>query len=349
MSCRKFNAPRHGSLAFCPRKRSKTIRPPIRAFPKDNTSDKIHPTGFIGYKAGMTHVIRTRVVRNKNKQSVKEILDAVTIVETPANVIYGVTGYEQTGKGLNRVATVFSSHIDQGMSECKIEDTEAKIAELKKRACIIRVLVHSQPTKIPILNLKKSHTAEIQVNGGNIEQKVDWALNMFEKEINIRDVFDVNEDLDVIGVGKSRKGIRKVACIGAWHPSRVMTTVARAGGKGYHRRTEINKKVYMIGHGNEKIKTEFDLTEKPITPMGGFPHYGSIKNDFIMLKGAIVGPSKRVVTLRKSLLKQQKKSDELVIKFVDTSSKIGSGRFQTSDEKRAFYGIKKSEVVESTD
>ncbi|KAK6089224.1 hypothetical protein P3W45_001076 [Vairimorpha bombi] len=384
MSCRKFNAPRHGSLAFCPRKRSKTIRPPIRAFPKDNTSDKIHPTGFIGYKAGMTHVIRTRVVRNKNKQSVKEILDAVTIVETPANVIYGVTGYEQTGKGLNRVATVFSSHIDQGvlrrrfglkweelsakMSECKIEDTEAKIAELKKRACIIRVLVHSQPTKIPILNLKKSHTAEIQVNGGNIEQKVDWALNMFEKEINIRDVFDVNEDLDVIGVTKgkgftgvikrfgvtkqprkSRKGIRKVACIGAWHPSRVMTTVARAGGKGYHRRTEINKKVYMIGHGNEKIKTEFDLTEKPITPMGGFPHYGSIKNDFIMLKGAIVGPSKRVVTLRKSLLKQQKKSDELVIKFVDTSSKIGSGRFQTSDEKRAFYGIKKSEVVESTD
>ena len=150
MSCRKFNAPRHGSLAFCPRKRSKTIRPPIRAFPKDDCNAPIHLTGFIGYKAGMTHVIRTRTVQTKNKQSVKEILDAVTIIETPANVIYGVTGYEQTGKGLKRIATVFSSHIDQGvlrrryglkweeisakLSDCSIEDKEQKIAEQIGRA-----------------------------------------------------------------------------------------------------------------------------------------------------------------------------------------------------------------------
>lgn len=383
MSCRKFNAPRHGSLAFCPRKRSKTIRPPIRAFPKDNFNEQIHLTGFIAYKVGMTHVVRTKVVQTKNRQSVKEILDAVTIVETPANVIYGVTGYEQTGKGLKRVATVFSSHIDQGvlrrryganweevsgkLSDISSEDKEKKIEELRKKSCVIRVLVHSQPTKIPILKLKKSHTAEIQVNGGDINQKIDWAINNFEKEINVRDVFEVNENLDVIGVTKgkgfqgvvkrfgvtkqprkSRKGIRKVACIGAWHPSRVMTTVARAGGMGFHRRTEINKKVYMLGNGLENIKTEFDLTEKTITPMGGFPHYGQVRNDFIMLKGAIIGPSKRVITLRKSLL-PQKKSEDLVIKFVDTSSKIGNGRFQTTEEKKAFYGIKKSEVVESTD
>lgn len=48
---------------------------------------------------------------------------------------------------------------------------------------------------------------------------------------------------------KTHKGLRKVACIGAWHPSRVQFTVARAGQKGYHHRTEINKKIYRLGQG----------------------------------------------------------------------------------------------------
>ena len=30
--------------------------------------------------------------------------------------------------------------------------------------------------------------------------------------------------------------IFKVACIGAWHPSRIQSTVPRAGQKGYHHR-----------------------------------------------------------------------------------------------------------------
>ncbi len=46
---------------------------------------------------------------------------------------------------------------------------------------------------------------------------------------------------------KTHKGLRKVACIGAWHPARVSYTVARAGQKGYHHRTEINKKIYRMG------------------------------------------------------------------------------------------------------
>ena len=45
--------------------------------------------------------------------------------------------------------------------------------------------------------------------------------------------------------------------------------------------------------------TEYDLTEKTITPMGGFPHYGEVNNDFVMLKGCVMGPKKRVITMRK--------------------------------------------------
>ena len=50
--------------------------------------------------------------------------------------------------------------------------------------------------------------------------------------------------------------------------------------------------------------TEYDLTEKTITPMGGFPHYGEVKNDFVMIKGCCVGTKKRVITLRKVCVHQ---------------------------------------------
>ena len=48
--------------------------------------------------------------------------------------------------------------------------------------------------------------------------------------------------------------------------------------------------------------TEYDTTEKTITPMGGFPHYGEVKQDFIMIRGCCMGPKKRVITLRKVFL-----------------------------------------------
>ena len=30
--------------------------------------------------------------------------------------------------------------------------------------------------------------------------------------------------------------------------------------------------------------TDYDLADKSINPMGGFPHYGEVKHDFIMIK-----------------------------------------------------------------
>lgn len=81
-------------------------------------------------------------------------------------------------------------------------------------------------------------------------------------------------------------------------------------------------------------------TEKDITPMGGFPHYGVVKDDYLLIKGCCVGPKKRVVTLRQSLLKQTSRvaMEEIKLKFIDTSSKFGHGRFQTTQEKAKFFG-----------
>lgn len=244
---------------------------------------------------------------------------------------------------------------------------------MKKYCKVIRVIAHTQ-IRLLRKRQKKSHIMEIQLNGGTIAQKVDWARDHLEKEVKIHEVFSQDENIDTIGVTKGKgfkgvtsrwhtrklqrkthKGLRKVACIGAWHPARVSFTVARAGQKGYHHRTEINKKIYRIGkgfhkEGDKEVKnngsTEHDITEKSINPMGGFPHYGEVRQDFVMIKGCCIGPKKRVITLRKSLLAQQKRRnmENINLKFIDTSSKFGHGRFQTSEEKKNFMGTLKKDA-----
>lgn len=390
MSCRKYEAPRHGSLAYCPRKRANTVKQSLRAFPRDDASKTPHLTAFISYKVGMSHVVRvserSRPGDKKAKTTRREVFDAVTYLEAPPIVIFGVIGYVNTINGLKRKVTYITQHLNEGiirrlnknfyqnkstdvlkpfMARHASGEVSNDIEELKK-CDIIRVLVHSQCEKIKALKTKKSHILEVQINGGTVEEKVNYALENMEKEIHVRDVFDHQEIIDTVAVTKGKgvqgvtkrfgtrilprktnKGLRKVACIGAWHPSRVMWTVARAGQMGFHRRTEVNKKIYQMGNGKDMLKTEFDLTSKSVNPVGGFPHYGSINNDYLMIKGSISGPRKRVITLRKSLFINfnAKNKEEINIKFVDTSSKIGRGRFQTLDEKKAFYGATKKRVT----
>lgn len=83
--------------------------------------------------------------------------------------------------------------------------------------------------------------------------------------------------------------------------------------------------------------------------MGGFPHYGEVNNDFVMIKGCCIGSRKRIITMRKSLIVHTKRSalEQIQLKFIDTASKIGHGRFQTPADKLAFMGpLKKDRVKE---
>jgi len=397
MSHRKFSAPRHGSMGFYPKKRARRHRGRVKSFPKDDPSKPIHLTAFIGYKAGMTHVVR-EADRPGSKLNKKEIVEPVTILETPPMIIVGVVGYVETPYGLKPLKSVFAEHLSEDCRRRfyknwykskkkafvkyskKWQDENGKrqitkdLGKIAKYSKIIRVVAHTQ-MKLLKKRQKKAHIMEIQVNGGTVAEKVQWAKEHFEKPVPVSHVFAPDEMIDCIGVTKGRgykgvtsrwhtkklprkthKGLRKVACIGAWHPSRVQFTVARAGQKGYHHRTEINKKIYRIGLGihtkdgkviKNNASTEYDLTEKTITPMGGFPHYGEVNNDFIMIKGCCVGPKKRVITLRKSLLVHTKRAalESINLKFIDTSSKFGHGRFQTIADKAAFMGPMKKDRI----
>jgi len=333
----------------------------------------------------MTHIVRD-LDKPGSKMHKKEILEAVTIVETPPMVVVGVVGYIETPRGLKALGTVWAQHLSQEVKRRfykrwyaskkkaftqyakkyteKKQEIDSDLARLKKYCSVIRVIAHTQVSKLGFQ--KKAHIMEIQVNGGTPQQKVDFAVSLFERSVPVDAVFSQNDMIDVLGVTKGKgfegvttrwgtrrlprkthKGLRKVACIGAWHPSRVSFAVARAGQHGYHHRTELNKKIYRIGKGDDKKNgaTEFDLTEKRITPIGGFHHYGVVDEDFIMIKGCCVGIRKRPLTLRKSLLTHTSRSslEKVALKFIDTSSKFGHGRFQTLDEKRKFMGtVKKS-------
>jgi len=250
------------------------------------------------------------------------------------------------------------------------KNVTAQLDRIKKYCQVVRVIVHTQ---LHLLNFrqKKAHVMEIQVNGGKVADKVDFAVKHLEKEINASSIFEQDEMIDIIGVTKGKgfegvtarwgtkrlprkthRGLRRVGCIGGWHPARVRYSVARAGQNGYHHRTEINKKIYRIGTGikfeggKTNASTAADLTEKAITPLGGFPHYGVVNHDFLLIKGCCVGTKKRVVIARKSLLPQTSRRalEKITLKFIDTSSKMGHGRFQNAEEKAKYYGVKATQT-----
>uniref|UniRef100_A0A673HC67 60S ribosomal protein L3 n=1 Tax=Sinocyclocheilus rhinocerous TaxID=307959 RepID=A0A673HC67_9TELE len=224
------------------RKRCKRHRGKVKSFPKDDPSKPVHLTSFLGYKAGMTHIVR-EVDRPGSKVNKKEVVEAVTVVETPPMIVVGVVGYVMTPRGLRSFKTIFAEHISD---ECK---------------------------------------------------------RRFYKN---------------------------------WYKSKK---------KAF---TKYCKRWQDEEGKKHNASTEYDLSNKSINPLGGFVHYGEVTNDFLMLKGCVVGTKKRVLTLRKSLLVQtsRRAQEKIDLKFIDTTSKFGHGRFQTIEEKKSFMGpLKKDRLA----
>jgi large subunit ribosomal protein L3e len=388
MSHRKYEQPRHGNLGFVPKRRTRHHRGRVRSFPRDDAKKPVHLTAFVGYKAGMTHVVKYQERREGKKVIKKDIVHACTVLECPPMKIVGLVGYIETPRGLRALSTVwaqkldndvkrrfyknwmnakkkaFSKYADKYKHDPKHKESIARDVERIKKYCtVVRVLA---ATQIRLIKQRqhKAQIMEIQVNGGTIAQKVDWAQKKFEQEVSVGEVFETDECVDTISVTKGKgnqgviqrfgakklrrkthRGLRKIACIGAWHPAAVKWTVARTGQQGYHSRTEINKKIYRLGAGavrgvTNNATTAADAIEKNITPLGGFPFYGEVNQDYLLMRGQIMGTKKRAIVLRKSIFPTTRNwmTEKVEVKFIDTSSKLGHGRFQTFEEKDKFLG-----------
>ena len=384
MSHRKYEHPRCGSLGFLPRKRTKHHHGKIRKFPKDDAKKPVHLTAYTGFKAGMTHVVREVVKPGSrlHKKEVVEavtiiecpkmvVVGIVGYIQTPRGLKKIKTIFAEH-LSESAIRSFYKRYRGKGKFKAfnKYQKPEnfskvfgKRFDILQKRAQVIRVIAHPKMSDMKHLKQIKAPLIEIQVNGGDVAAKLAWAKSHLEKEVRVSDVFAEGEFIDVIGVTKghgyegvtarygtkklqrkTHRGLRKVACIGSWHPERVQWTIARSGQDGYHHRTEANKRIYRIGKSATEVEdnatTEADITTKNITPMGGFPHYGIVKNDYVMVKGCTVGIRKRTLILRKGMMGKVLSGENAAInlKFIDTSSKFGHGRFQTSEEKAKFFG-----------
>ena len=80
---------------------------------------------------------------------------------------------------------------------------------------------------------------------------------------------------------------------------------------GYHKRTELNKRILKISEDTD------------ITPKGGFLNYGVVKNPHLIIKGSISGPVKRLIKFRKAI-RSKKKPVKPEITYISKESKQGA-------------------------
>lgn len=328
----RVRSPKRGSRSFSPRKRARDIKGRITYWPESNGSPML--LGFAGYKAGMTHVFLIED-RQRSPDLGSEMKNAVTVIETPPMRIVGIRAYEKTYEGLKALTETWMSDLPVdilrtvktrigGNPESGFKNLEAK----KDWIVQLRVIAATQPrlTSVP---KKKTDLMEVAIGGGTIDEQLEYAKELLGETIGVSDIFDPGESLDVIGITtgkgfqgpvkrwgirilqrKSRKTKRGVASIGPWRPRRVMPGVPRAGQMGFHQRTEYNKRIILMGSDSERV-----------TPKEGFNRYGRVKGDYILVKGSVMGPSKRLIKLRKAIRRPKYPSEPPQVTYINTEFK----------------------------
>src|SRR4051794_29756948 len=140
-------------------------------------------------------------------------------------IVVGLVGYVETPRGLRTLTTVWAEHLSDEVKRRfyknwykskkkaftkyakkyseKNKEVDKELERIKKYCQVVRVLAHTQVRKIKIRQ-KKAHLMEIQLNGGSIKEKVEWAKSRFEKDVDISSVFEQDEVIDVIGVTKGK-------------------------------------------------------------------------------------------------------------------------------------------------
>ncbi len=324
--------PKRGSHGFSPRKRARAETPHIKSWPEGLEKPKIQ--GFLGYKAGMTHAFVVDY-RPTSTTSGREVIMPVSVVETPPMKIAAVRAYKKEVHGLQTIGELWAEKLDPELAKQLplLKKQKKKTWDFVKEADEIRVIVYTQPKLVTSIPKKTPEVREMRISGGCLEEQIAYAKGILGQEIKINDTVKEGDMLDVIAVTKGKgfqghvkrwgvkllthknsKHRRMIGTQGSWHPNWVQATVPNAGQMGYHQRTEYNKRVLKVGENGEEI-----------TPSGGFPHYGVIKNSYILLHGSIPGPTKRLVSMRDAIRYQRGvKVEKPEITYISTTSKQGA-------------------------
>lgn len=328
----RVRRPRFGSLQYWPRKKAKRIYPRLKNQPESSNNSVL---GFAGYKAGMTHVLFTDN-RTGSHTKGEQVSWAATVLECPPLKVYGLNFYKKDIYGLKLSNSLLFPKTDKNLGR-KIKlpkeyDYDAKLNDIQSKLdnyYDLRILVHTQPNLIGLK--KKPENFELAVGCKDIREKFGYAIELLGNEIKLSDVLKEGYFVDTHSVSKGkgfqgtvkRFGIslrshksekkRRGNIVGPERPYKVHWGMTMPGHMGYNNRTEYNKMVLKIGNN-----------PKDVNPKGGFLHYGLVSKDYILLKGSVSGPTKRLVRItearRANNLRQSRKT-QIIIDYISKESK----------------------------
>lgn len=329
--------PRAGSLAYYPRKRAKGIIPKYQSWPEYSGQPMLQ--GFAGYKAGMTHVIMIDD-RKKSPTEGKEIMVPVTVIEIPPMTVAAIRVYVKDTYGKHPLTEVWADNLEalEGrITKAKVNNA-AKATE-KINAAIddvveVMVLMYTKPAEVTGVPKKIPDLMEIRIAGETAQARFAYALSILGTDINMNTILSEGQFADITGITKGhgfqgavkRFGIslrkrkhartkkeRHIGTLGPWHPHHVRWQVPMPGQTGFHQRTDFNKRIIKIGDNPDEIN-----------PAGGFLHYGLVRGNYVLIKGSIPGPAKRLVRIRSATRKgQQTQIQTPVVEYVSLQSKQG--------------------------
>lgn len=331
---RRAHHPRRGSLGYSPRKRAASLVPRVRSW-VDASRSEAKIQGFNGYKAGVTHVAMIDDFPHSLTHN-EEITTVATVIDTPPLKVCGVRAYGRDVWGLMVLKEAWHQKPENDLSRVfpvpkTFKDNIEELNTVLEKAEDLRLIVCTQP-RLSGVSKKKPDLMEYPI-GGTINEAYEYAKTVLGKEIKFSDVFSDGNCIDTLSITKGkgfmdpvskwgvkhlprkdRKGHRTAGNLGPWHPAAMMWTVPTSGQMGYHQRTECNLRILKIGTNGEEI-----------TPNGGFLGYGTIKGEYILLKGTVPGPRNRLIRMRPAI-RQIKKVPEAVpqLTYISTESKQGA-------------------------
>jgi large subunit ribosomal protein L3 len=285
----------------------------------------------------MTHAFMVDY-RKRSTTSGQEISVPVTIVEVPPLRVVAARLYRRDPYGSRVVAEVWGENPPEDLlrriPQHPASSTEVRDAFGRTVADEVRLVVSTQPSLITGVPSKSPQLNEIRVSGEKFEERRALALERLGHELTLDQIVKEGEFVDVIAITKGKgfqghtkrwgvklqprknsKHRRMIGTLGPHNPSFVTYRIPQAGQMGYHRRTAYNLRILKI------VK---DPRTDPVTPSGGFPHYGEVRASCVLLHGSLPGPAKRLVRFRLPIRSQVPSTDKVDLRYLSTRSKQGA-------------------------
>jgi large subunit ribosomal protein L3 len=289
----------------------------------------------------MTHVIMVDDHKSSPTEG-KEIMVPVTVIEVPMMKVAAIRAYSRDTYGKHAFTELWADQLDAVLGRrITLPKDYDKEAALKKftdalsagLVAEIHAVTYTQPASLSGVPKKVPDLMEIKIGGADLKKIFEFAQGLLGKEVALTNVIQAGAyaDITAITTGKGTQGAvkrwgislrkrkhsvggkeRHLGTLGPWNPHHVRWQVPQIGQLGFQQRTEFNKRILKVSENASEI-----------TPAGGFLHYGVLKNPYILVKGSIPGPVKRLIRIRPAIRQGEHVVRLPAIQFVSTQSKQG--------------------------